>query len=72
MGELARLAIAEMSDEGTSASILLQIAQVLRRARKLPIGPARNDLRQLARALTNLHRTGIPVNVQIIEPPTKH
>jgi hypothetical protein len=61
-----------MSDAGSTAPILIQIARVLRRARKLPIGPARNDLRQLARALINLHRTGIRVNVQIIEPPTKH
>jgi hypothetical protein len=28
-------------------------------ARKLPLGPARNDLRQLARGLVNLHRLGV-------------
>lgn len=32
---------------------------VLRRARKLPIGPHRNDLRQLAMGLRRLDREGI-------------
>jgi hypothetical protein len=35
---------------------------VLRRARKFPVGLARNDLRQLARGLLKLHRTGIRAN----------
>jgi hypothetical protein len=61
-----------MSDTGTSAPLLMQIAQVLRRARKLPVGRARNDLRQLARALSKLRRQGLNAIVQIIEPPTKH
>jgi hypothetical protein len=34
-------------------------ADALRRARKLPVGPARNDLRQLAAGLLWLHRRGM-------------
>jgi hypothetical protein len=36
-----------------------QAADALRRARRLPIGPARNDLRQLAMGLLWLHRNGM-------------
>jgi len=36
-----------------------QVADVLRRARRLPIGPDRNDLRQLAVGLLWLHRKGV-------------
>jgi hypothetical protein len=46
--------------------LLVQVEDVLRRARKLPPGPARDDLRQLARGLLKLHRNGIHANVQII------
>jgi hypothetical protein len=35
-----------------------QMADVLRRARKLPVGPDRNDLRQLAMGLRWLERNG--------------
>lgn len=34
----------------------------LRRARKLPVGPHRNDLRQLAMGLRRLDREGIGAN----------
>jgi hypothetical protein len=37
----------------------LQAADVLRRARKLPVGADRNDLRQLAIGLLWLHRHGM-------------
>ena len=36
-----------------------QAADALRRARRLPIGASRNDLRQLARGLLWLHRNGM-------------
>ena len=36
-----------------------QAANTLRRARRLPIGADRNDLRQLARGLLWLHRNGM-------------
>ena len=36
-----------------------QAADALRRARKTPKGPHRNDLRQLARGLLVLHKVGI-------------
>src|SRR6202007_701478 len=36
-----------------------QAADALRRARKLPVGPTRNDLRQLAMGLLWLHRNGM-------------
>jgi hypothetical protein len=57
------------------APLIIQVADVLRRACKLPIGAARNDLRQLAAGLLKLHRAGVRANVQIIERPamaTKH
>lgn len=36
-----------------------QAADALRRARRLPVGPGRNDLRQLAIGLLWLHRNGM-------------
>ena len=54
------------------APIIAQVTDILRRARKLPIGPARNDLRQLARALLRLHRSGIRANIEIVEAETQH
>jgi hypothetical protein len=41
-----------------------QIAETLRRARKLPPGPHRNDLRQLASGLLLLHKAVAMVNPQ--------
>lgn len=54
------------------APLILQVADVLQRARKLPVGAARNDLRQLARGLLKLHRAGVRANVQLIEEHTCH
>ena len=56
----------------TKAAIIVQVADLLRRARKLPPGAARNDLRQLARGLLKLHRAGIRADVQIVEEATTH
>jgi hypothetical protein len=39
-------------------------ADVLRRARKLPVGHARNDLRQLAMGLLWLEKKGLPATGQ--------
>jgi hypothetical protein len=39
-------------------------ADALRRARKLPVGHARNDLRQLAMGLRWLERKGLQTTVQ--------
>jgi hypothetical protein len=55
-----------MSDT-KKAPLIAQVTDLLRRARKTPIGATRNDLRQLARGLLKLHRVGIEANVQIIE-----
>ncbi|MET4208204.1 hypothetical protein ABIB95_003016 [Bradyrhizobium sp. LA2.1] len=55
--------------------LIIHAAQVLRRARKLPVGPARDDLRQLAQGLLRLHKTGVRADVQVIEAksrPTLH
>ena len=41
-----------------------QAADALRRARKLPVGPMRNDLRQLAMGLLWLHRNGMDALVE--------
>lgn len=54
------------------APLILQVVDVLQRARKMPVGAARNDLRQLARGLLKLHRAGIRADVQIIEKWTFH
>ena len=70
MARVARTAAADMTDEPKSP-IILHAADALRRARKLPAGPARNDLRQLARGLRDLHRTGAYAHLQSNEsPPT--
>ena len=61
-----------MRTETPKVPIVAQVKDVLRRARKLPPGPARNDLRQLAQGLLKLHRTGIPADVQIVENVTSH
>jgi hypothetical protein len=43
-----------------------QAADTFLRARKLPSGRYRDDLRQLAFALLKLHHRGVRANVQII------
>ena len=53
-----------MSQSGITISKLrLHATDALRRARKLPIGPARNDLRQLAIGLIWLDRRGTAVEI---------
>jgi hypothetical protein len=49
--------------------LIVHAAQLLMRARKLPIGEARNDLRQLAQGLLRLYKAGVTANVQIREKP---
>ena len=44
-------------------------ADALRRARKLPVGPARNDLRQLAAGLRWLHRRSMPAAMSDLGAP---
>ena len=44
-----------------------QAADVLRRARRLPVGPYRNDLRQLAIGLLALDRYGFHSNAERAE-----
>ena len=46
------------SDEAISP-LKMHAADALRRARKLPIGPHRNDLRQLALGLRHLDQQGV-------------
>jgi hypothetical protein len=46
----------KMTNHKSKVPIILHAADVLRRARALPAGAARNDLRQLARGLRDLHR----------------
>jgi hypothetical protein len=48
-----------MSTEQELSPLEKQAADALRRARRLPIGPGRNDLRQLAIGLLWLHRNGM-------------
>jgi hypothetical protein len=49
-----------------------QAANTLLRARKLPRGPYRNDLRQLGVGLLRLYKMGLRANVAIIEKATMH
>jgi len=44
-----------------------QAANTLLRARKLPPGPYRNDLRQLGVGLLRLYKMGLVANVRLIE-----
>jgi hypothetical protein len=48
-----------MPTERELSPLEMQAADALRRARQLPIGPSRNDLRQLAIGLLWLHRNGM-------------
>jgi hypothetical protein len=45
-------------------------ADALRRARKLPVGPARNDLRQLALGLLWLDQKGLAARLLDLESAT--
>jgi hypothetical protein len=45
--------------ERTLSALEQQAADALRRARRLPVGAHRNDLRQLAMGLLWLHRNGM-------------
>lgn len=47
-------------------------AQALRQARKLPIGKARNDLRQAAMLFLDLDRNGLHADVASLEKRTLH
>jgi hypothetical protein len=51
---------------GQPSPLIAQVKDVLQRARKLPAGPTRNDLRQLAQGLLKLHREGFRANVEIL------
>jgi hypothetical protein len=51
--------------KGERSPLERQVADVLRRARRLPIGGDRNDLRQLAVGLLWLHRKGKGVPLTI-------
>lgn len=66
------LAAAHLSDLEEAMPLIVQAALLLRRARKFPAGPARNDLRRLARLLLRLHQAGVRGNVQVIEPSVMH
>ena len=51
--------IGEQQVERELSALEKQAADALRRARRLPLGAARNDLRQLAMGLVWLHRNGM-------------
>jgi hypothetical protein len=59
---------ARKSDAVTLSPRRKHAADALRRARKLPVGHARNDLRQLAVGLLWLERQGLSTTVQLTEP----
>jgi hypothetical protein len=56
--------IGVMSMERKLSPLEKQAADALRRARRLPVGPHRNDLRKLATGLLWLHRNGIDAFAQ--------
>jgi hypothetical protein len=49
--------------ENVPSPLRKQVIDALRRARRLPIGPERNDLRQLALGLRWLERKGLEAKV---------
>lgn len=49
--------------EPLNTPLRLQAADALRRARRLPVGPGRNDLRQLAIGLLWLEKQGMAETV---------
>jgi hypothetical protein len=53
-----------MSQPDSPSRLRLHATDALRRARKLPIGAARNDLRQLALGLIWLDRKGVTADVE--------
>jgi hypothetical protein len=53
-----------MSTERKLSPLEKHAADVLRRARRLPVGPQRNDLRKLATGLLWLHRNGMEALVE--------
>jgi hypothetical protein len=53
-----------MSQPDGPSRLRLHATDALRRARKLPIGGARNDLRQLALGLIWLDRKGVMADVE--------
>jgi hypothetical protein len=50
--------------ESDRSPLELQVADALRRARRLPVSAERNDLRQLATGLLWLHRRGMEALVE--------
>ena len=59
-------------DDPGAPPLIEGAVQVLRRARQLPIGAARNELRHLARMMISLHRIGFRANIQILKKRTVH
>jgi hypothetical protein len=57
----------KLPTEMAESSLRKEAAEVLSRARKLPSGPYKNDLRQLGWNLLRMHKLGIRGNVKIIE-----
>jgi hypothetical protein len=53
-------------------SLRVHARDALCRARKLPIGSMRNEMRKLAKVLLKLHKSGLRAHVEIIGPVSKH
>jgi hypothetical protein len=62
----------KMSLRVAPSPIREQAANTLRRARKLPPGPYRNDLRQLGLQLFKLYRQGLRANVTVFDKAQMH
>lgn len=74
MADITRLTGTEMraQKEFEGTPLIEGAAQVLRWARKLPIGEARNELRHLAKMMIGLHRIGYRANVNVLKKHTIH
>jgi len=59
-----------MSSNRELSTLEKQAVDALRRARRLPIGPHRNDLRQLAKGLLWLNRNGMDAFVASQNAPS--
>jgi hypothetical protein len=61
----------KISSNRAPSPLRRQAADTFMRAKKLPSGPHRDDLLQLAFQLRRLHKLGLKANVQILEERTQ-
>ena len=63
--------LATSADQSEEGPLKVEARKLLRRARDIPIGPKRNQLRKLSRDLLRLHDAGLRAKV-VVKFPTLH